>query len=380
MKVLIFEWGTGSYTHKDIVDMFTGAGIAVRVVSYEFSDMNEDDFFCFRFDRFLCECKYDFVYSTNYFPLVAECCMKRNVKYVSWCYDAPLDVPDIERTLGLPCNKVFMYDRLQTAGYQAKGFDNVYHLPLAINCERLDKIKLTDREMKHYSSDVSFVGSLYNSSFRYICSRVSDYHKGFLEAIKAAQQKIYGYYFVDDVLTEEVMEGINKDFDVSREALSFSVAAQITRDERLIALKLLSNHFDVKYYSSEQNENLSGATYMGTVKYLEEMPKVFRASKINLNASLKIIKSGISLRMLDIMGAGGFLLTNYQPELAENFVDGEEVVMYDSIEDMYEKARFYLGNEEIRKEIAIRGNIKVKQYFSYKDRLSELLKFSDICI
>jgi hypothetical protein len=42
------------------------------------------------------------------------------------------------------------------------------------------------------------------------------------------------------------------------------------------------------------------------------------------------------------MAAGGFLLSNYQPELAELFRDGEEVVMYTSMDDLKEKAGYYL--------------------------------------
>ena len=38
---------------------------------------------------------------------------------------------------------------------------------------------------------------------------------------------------------------------------------------------------------------------------------MFANSKVNLNITLRNIKTGIPLRALDIMGAGGFLLTNY---------------------------------------------------------------------
>ena len=55
---------------------------------------------------------------------------------------------------------------------------------------------------------------------------------------------------------------------------------------------------------------------------LEELPCVFRYSKLNLNPTLKSIQSGIPLRALDIMGAKGVLLSNFQPELVEYFEDG----------------------------------------------------------
>ena len=146
---------------------------------------------------------------------------------------------------------------------------------------------------------------------------------------------------------------------ISKEALSYAMAAQITREDRLLALKLLSGHYDVKLFSREQNQLLDKVTYMGTADYDSEMPMVFKASDINLNMTLRCIKSGIPLRALDIMGAGGFLLSNYQPELAECFIDGEEVVMYESIEDMYAKVSYYLANPDLRTEIARRGHAKV---------------------
>ena len=52
------------------------------------------------------------------------------------------------------------------------------------------------------------------------------------------------------------------------------------------------------------------------------MPLVFQNSKINLNITLRSIKNGIPLRAIDIMGAGGFLLTNYQNDFGLHFTDG----------------------------------------------------------
>jgi spore maturation protein CgeB len=228
-----------------------------------------------------------------------------------------------------------------------------------------------------------------------------------------AQSKIYGYYLVDDVLTDKLMEEINevvykktmefragmsgkeqknleqggnktdgkKDdtvLHISREALSYAMAAQITREDRLLALKLLSGHYDVKLYSREQNQLLDKVTYMGGVDYDTEMPMVFKSSDINLNMTLRCIKSGIPLRSLDIMGAGGFLISNYQPELAESFIDGEEMVMYESIEDMYAKVAYYLKNPGLRAEIAKRGHDKISEYYRYDDRINAMLELASV--
>lgn len=428
MNILIYEWA--SYTHRDILDAFGRKGYKCRVFNHRFDDVNHDNEFMRSFGRELEEGSYDFVYSTNFFPLVAECCNTHNTKYISWSYDAPLDVPDIERTLGMPCNYAFMYDREQAAGYRNKGFDNVYHLPLAVNVKRLDAIHLSAAQRKRYGAQISFVGNLYDSQMMNIMGIMDDYHKGFLDAVMKAQSKIYGYYLVDDVLTDKLMEdintvvykktmeyragiGVNKEISasgnnkayktikgsfsdnrneyglddrsmnenvlhISKEALSYAMAAQITREDRLLALKLLSGHYDVKLYSREQNQLLDKVTYMDTADYDSEMPMVFKASDINLNITLRCIKSGIPLRALDIMGAGGFLISNYQPELAECFIDGEEVVMYESIEDMYAKVSYYLANPDLRTEIARRGHAKVSSDYRYEDRIDEMILTAEI--
>ena len=109
------------------------------------------------------------------------------------------------------------------------------------------------------------------------------------------------------------------------------------------------------------------------------MPRVFRESKINLNITLRSITSGIPLRALDIMGAGGFLMSNYQPELAEYFINGQDMVMFDSPEDMQWKIRYYLQRDEERQQIANNGLEKVKKEFSYDIQLAKIMQlaFSD---
>lgn len=385
MKILIFEWGTGTYTYKDIIESFSNNGISYRTVSYEFNDKNDDDFFEYRFAKVLSDDKYDAVFSVNYFPLVAKCANRAGIKYLSWSYDNPLDVIDIEKTLGLPCNYVFLFDRIQCEGYWKKGFNNVYYLPLAANCHRLEKIKLTNKESELYKADISFVGKMYDSMIGLFMNNMNEYCKGYIDSIIASQGKIYGYYMIDEMLTDDLLKKINDYFRVlnpsttftlNREALSYAMAAQVTRTERLILLNLLSSHYKLKYYSWEKCDLLKNCQFMGSCGYYNQMPKVFKASSINLNITLKILQSGIPLRIMDILGAGGFLLSNYQIELAENFIDGEEVVMYQSIEDAYEKASYYLSHEEERKRIATKGHEKVKNLFSYDKQLGELFEKS----
>ena len=110
----------------------------------------------------------------------------------------------------------------------------------------------------------------------------------------------------------------------------------------------------------------------GTVDYHTQMPLVFAGSKINLNISLRSIHSGIPLRVLDIMACGGFVLSNWQPELVEHFVNGVEIVTFDSLGECLDKIVYYLTHEEERKQIAAAGQRKVRELFSYRSGLEKL--------
>lgn len=381
MRLLIFEWGAGTYSIRDIKDSLEHNNVDYFVVSYEFTDKNNDDFFMYRFGRFLDEGKYDAVFSTNYFPLVAKCCHLRKIKYISWSYDNPLDVPNIEESLGYPENYVFLFDKVQTEGYKNKGFNNVYHMPLAVNQRRLSRLKLTSSDIERFSSDVSFVGKLYDSNLGLYMSAMSEEMKTAISEAVDVQMKLHGKYIIDELLTDEVMKEINAhfvelssdtNFSLTREALSYAISAEATRRERIVILNLLSSHFKLNFYSNENNKLLKNADYRGTCNYYTEMNKIFMASKINLNINLKISQSGIPLRGMDVFGSGGFLLSTYQPEIDEYFKDGVGAVLFDSIEEAYYKTEYYLKYDDERKRIALKGREIAFNNYTYDIQLKKI--------
>ena len=108
------------------------------------------------------------------------------------------------------------------------------------------------------------------------------------------------------------------------------------------------------------------------------MPGVFRYSRLNLCPTLKSIQSGIPLRSLDILGARGVLFSNYQPELAEYFEDEKDVILYGSMEDAFAKADFYLRHEDLREEIAVNGYRRVREEFSYPDKIRQMFEVAQL--
>ncbi len=106
---------------------------------------------------------------------------------------------------------------------------------------------------------------------------------------------------------------------------------------------------------------------------MTHMPLVFNNSRINLNMTIRNIRTGIPLRVWDILGAGGFLLTNFQVELPDYFENGKDIVYYEDINDCCRKAEYYLAHEDERRQIAFNGYNIVKQNHSYTQRIATIL-------
>lgn len=384
MKLLLYDMG--AYTQQDIMETLDKMGIEYRNILYKLADISKDAYFEKRVKELLEKEVYNAVFSVNYFPVLARICTEKRIPYISWSYDSPIMVEDIEETLGYDTNYIFFFDRAECERYQRKGFENVFHLPLAVNTERLDKIELTKEDSLKYGAEVSQVGQLYESVLPLLMEPLGDYEKGYLTAAIETQMRLYGSYFLPQVITEDFIQRINLCYEklgltnlrLEKDSFIVTTAKQITHMERTLLLDILSENHKVSLYGPDKSEGLPNVCWQGSAGYFDEMPKVFKSSKINLNVSLKCIESGIPLRALDIMGSGGFLLTNYQPEIAEHFVDGEEVVMYTSLEDAVTKCEYYLEHEDERKEIAKRGYEKVKRQFGYEDRIRRMLEISGI--
>lgn len=379
MKLLIYEWT--SYFQQDLYEICNEMGISYEIFSWKFADKNEDEAFEVWFSLNIEPQNFDALFSVNYYPLLSKMCMVKNIPYIAWCYDNPLNVEKIEQTLGNACNHVFLYDRIQYQKYFDMGFDTVYHLPIGVNKTRFLSLTISAMDREQYGADVSFIGQLYNSRYYDILAPLSEYTKGYMEGLLNVQAPVYGFFMLESLVDDTLIESINAQyleknpdlkFRVNKEALLFAMASELTRRDRMILLNLLGKRFDTRFYSYEDHELLQNVKKCGPLDYRREMPKMFASSKINLNPSLRIIQSGIPQRAFDIMASGGFLLSNYQEELAEYYVNEEEMVMYDSYPDALDKATFYLQHEELRQKIAVKGREKTLENFTMQDCLKTI--------
>lgn len=194
-----------------------------------------------------------------------------------------------------------------------------------------------------------------------------------------AQKQVYGAVFIEELLNERILSDLrracpcppNSD-GVETESYLYSnyfLLRHITAMERTELIQSISRIHPLDLYTNDASYTCPGCTNHGPVDYYRESPYVFYNSKINLNITLRSIKSGIPLRVFDIMGSQGFLLTNYQDDLMDCFVPDEDFVYYTDREDLLGKIEYYLSHEKERVEIAQNGHEKVLQNHTYEKRV-----------
>ena len=382
MKILYYYWNENC--KEDCVEELKKLGNNVCVWSHAFDSYTKDIIFSEEIRQKIMKEGFDCIFSFNYFPLLSDAAMGAGIQYISWVYDSPHYTLEA-KNLGNQCNHVFIFDFALYDRYNAKGITTVNYMPLPVNIKRLDKQLKGIRSTApiHYRHDITFLGSLYKDEYNFFdhIEYLPDHLKGFIDGIIASQMHVYGLDFPACLFDADkcnemgkyVKIGLGDDYNNARDEIFRNmIRKEITVRERKSLLKALGNIFSLDIYTKSKTDEIK-AYFLGTADYIKEMPEIFATSKININISLRSILTGIPLRVIDILGAGGFCLTNYQAELSEYFENGVELVWFDSTDDLIDKAAYFLAHDAEREQIASNGREAAERLFSYDVLLPKIL-------
>ena len=396
MEILFYRYN--NICEPDLIQTFTAFGITVHTEEMEMTDKSIPPRQCAaKVTEWLMTHSFAFVFSINFFPAISYTCDHFQVPYVCWSVDSP--VPELfSNALKKEWNRIFLFDQAQYQFFHPVNPGRVFYLPLATNVKRWESVilNMTEKDYAKYDADVSFVGSLYTEKCRYdrLLSAqrmsgqpyISEYAQGFVCGLIEAQLKVYGYNFISDTLTDRVIREIadaDPDFyrgsdtymDTDRYLAAHQyIGIKLAAVERERTLNRLAQHFHVNLYTNSDASPLPSVHCMGPALTLTEMPMIFHASKINLNITMRSIQSGLSQRIWDVLGCGGFLLTNYQSEIPEYFTIGEDLECYENLADLKEKITFYLAHDDIRYEIAQNGLKKTREQHTYIHRVLQIMR------
>lgn len=417
MKLLFYSWNANN--EQILADSLTKEGFEVVWFTRECRNYTRDMELAMEMVPYIHKEAVEAVISFNYFPIISMICNTCQIPYYAWVFDCP-HFTLYARLITLPCNHIGIFDRAMVESLRSYGVETVYHAPLAVDTEYFDTQirRASVVKRREYACDVSFVGSLYTGEYDYYDVLIKNGTgvkdsmeereteagredvlgvEDLKEITDVMKQMLFKYNVEDNVefrnrLIEDDMINLDligqkmkeaglllgEDYFAKKEDIFIPAVLEkkMTVEERRIILTKIAEKEKIKFklYTSSDASKLPRlhACACGSVDYHTEMPLVFAGSKINLNITLRSIHSGIPLRVLDIMACGGFVLTNWQTEIAESFVEGKEIVTYSSLEECLAKVEYYLAHEEERRQIASAGRKKVREMFSYPKGLGKL--------
>jgi spore maturation protein CgeB len=161
--------------------------------------------------------------------------------------------------------------------------------------------------------------------------------------------------------------------------ISFMGAGYYNRERMLQGLL----DYDIKVWGNDWNPLSAIWPHVqreGQRLTTEETVKVFNASKISVNLHSSVCHEGvnpfgdfINPRTFEIAACGGFQLVDQRSMLSRHFEIGNEVVCYQSLEELREKISYYLMHPDERKRIALHGRQRVIREHTYEHRMRELI-------
>jgi spore maturation protein CgeB len=141
--------------------------------------------------------------------------------------------------------------------------------------------------------------------------------------------------------------------------------------------------YDLKIWGTgwENNSTLEDVVQSnGERVSVRDTVKIYNATKININLHSSLNSSYfeadgdfVNPRTFEIMASGGFQLVDRRMLLPELFVEGKDIITFNSLDDLREKIDYYLRHEMERIRIAKNGQREVLKSHTYKNRIEQMI-------
>ncbi|MDE6743661.1 MAG: glycosyltransferase [Lachnospiraceae bacterium] len=384
MNIIFCYWN--SICEPGMTHAFEQLGHHVMVFDHPMSSKDLDTDYLSAFSGYIqSNPKADCVFTINFIPLIAKVCRIFRIPYLSHTVDSP-SITLSSKALNDPCCHAFIFDRCLYQEYAALAPDRVHYLPLGADIDFYDGITVSEEDHDMYDCDISFIGSFHSENCIYdrLAEGLPERMRGYIDGLIEAQLNVYGYNLIRDAFSDAWAEEFKRraawsvlpDYheDIRSIITDQYIGFKCTQRDRIRTLQAISQNYRMDLYTTEDTSMLPDINNRGIAKSFTMMPRIFKCSKINLNMTARTIQSGLPQRIFDIMAAGGFVLSNYQSEIPEYFIPGEDIVLYESIPDLLEKLGYYLSHEEERLQIARNGYKKTKKQHLLVHRAQEMLK------
>ena len=161
----------------------------------------------------------------------------------------------------------------------------------------------------------------------------------------------------------------NKDFDII--FAGFASDERIAFFENIIKLgfkiKLIGNHWKKSKLLNDKASLLPNISP-------EEIFSHYSSAKIGININREQSINGVNCRTFELCGFGVFQLTDFRKDLINFYNIGEELVVYENMEDLEHKIVYYLKNYTEREKIAAAGMTRTIKDHTYQKRMKYVIE------
>lgn len=270
--------------------------------------------------------------------------------------------------------------------FKKAGLANGFYLPFCYNIKRHT---ISDCD---YKFELSFVGSLlkqtnndYKTYLDFLKNKVADipdllpFYERYIKLLEnflilQFNASKNNSYILPKIISESTksIKDILELFSGNAKILINTLAKEAAYKHRKYILSNIPN-LTVFGNNDWEEVNWKNIKYYGFVDQYTKVSEVFYRSKINLDITRIYQLDGFSDRIFNVLYSEGFLCTNKTEAILELFDDGKDLVTYSNLEELLDKIKYYLKNEDERKRIAYSGYQKVLKEHSFNNRLKFIL-------
>lgn len=318
---------------------------------------------------------------------LVEFCERHELDSITWQVDPEVDEPE-ELPEASSRSHVFTFRQANLSSFRQAGYDHVEYMPLAADPDIWRPLELDEAQLERYGSEVSFVGSS-------MAGNVGRFHNAFLEQFTAwGEFQEPGKTVLRELLEEQrgdfstyVIPGLLdrwtpgfREHSMSRGWVDpAALVAEISAAEKRLNYLAELGDYDLAVWGDEGFRRLEdhGVDYRGLAAHEVELPKIYNATRINLDIGRLYQSNVVTMRAFDVIASGGFVLVEHSEALEELFRVGVEVESYQDLVELRTKLDYYLARPEEAQAIAERGRAAVLERHTIRKRVQHMLNSFD---
>lgn len=341
--------------------------------------------------------KPDLVMSVDVTQGLDELCVQARVPYVVWEINPRVYVVPSPSSYAAQQTHLFTYRKRNIPFYEREGWQHVSYLPLAANPDWRKPQEVSAADQEKYRATVSFVGnSLVNQDTRdyklvqeTLAGRIQKSEdpqerlrwaqvlRLIREGLELQSRELLQPHFIQRLTDGMQALGLSPLLEVQGERIDLRIvySRMFGARRRAQALQALAPLGVAVYGDPGWQQVLSeGVYFRGAAEHLEELTTIYNVSYINLDIGRLYQLDIVTMRVFDILAAGGFALVEFSEELPDLLKPGVEVAAWHSFEELQALGLYYVQHPEAREALIQAGRRRVLAEHTFAHRLETIVK------